>query len=242
MTPIEENSMTESIPVSTPKRTSLVVALTAAALLTAGCANMSEEQKGTAKGAGIGAVVGAAAGVLIGDNKRGAATGAAVGAVGGAIAGNIWSKRMEEKKRALEQQTQGTGIDVAQTANNELKVNVPADSGFATGRSDVRPQLRSVLDTFAAGLDPNMRVRVIGHTDSTGSDAVNDPLSLDRAQSVRDYLAGKGVQAARIETQGRGAREPVSDNTSDAGRAANRRVEIFLREPEQAAAAAQPRS
>lgn len=225
----------------THARTALVAALTAAALL-AGCANMSEEQKGTAKGAGIGAVVGAAAGVLIGDNKRGAATGAAVGAIGGAIAGNIWSKKMEEKKRALEQQTAGTGIDVAQTANNELKVNVPADSGFATGRSDVRPQLRSVLDTFASGLDPSMRVRVIGHTDSTGSDAINDPLSLDRAHSVRDYLAARGVQPARVETVGRGAREPVSDNTSDAGRAANRRVEIFLREPEQAAAATQPRS
>lgn len=219
----------------THARTTLVAALTAAALL-AGCANMSEEQKGTAKGAGIGAVVGAAAGVLIGDNKRGAATGAAIGAVGGAIAGNIWSKKMEEKKRALEQQTQGTGIEVAQTQNNELKVNVPADSGFATGRSDVRPQLRSVLDTFAAGLDPHMRVRVIGHTDSTGSDAINDPLSLDRAHSVRDYLAAKGVQPARVETTGRGSREPLADNTSDAGRAANRRVEIFLREPEQAAA------
>jgi outer membrane protein OmpA-like peptidoglycan-associated protein len=226
----------------TPARSAAIAALTATALLTAGCANMSEEQKGTAKGAGIGAVVGATAGVLIGDNKRAAATGAAVGAVGGAIAGNIWSKKMEEKKRALEQQTQGTGIDVAQTPNNELKVNVPADSGFATGRSDVRPQLRSVLDTFAAGLDPNMRVRVIGHTDSTGSDAINDPLSLDRAQSVRDYLAARGVQPARVETRGRGSKEPVADNSTEAGRAANRRVEIFLREPEQAAAPTQPRS
>jgi len=220
-----------------------LAALTAAAVLSSGCASMDDQQKDTAKGAGIGAVVGAAAGVLIGDNKRGAATGAAVGAIGGAIAGNIWSKKMEEKKRALEQQTQGTGIDVAQTQNNELKVNVPADSGFATGRADVRPQLRGVLDTFASGLDPHMRVRVIGHTDSTGSDAINNPLSLERAQSVRDYLAGRGVQAARIETEGRGSREPVSDNTSDAGRASNRRVEIFLREPEQAASTApQPRS
>ncbi|HEU4460284.1 MAG TPA: OmpA family protein [Methylibium sp.] len=228
---------------STRARPSAWLATVVAGSLLAACANMSEEQKGTAKGAGIGAAVGGVAGVLIGDNKRGAATGAAIGAVGGAIAGNIWSRRMEEKKRALEQQTQGTGIDVAQTPNNELKVNVPADSGFATGRSEVRPQLRSVLDTFAAGLDPNMRVRVIGHTDSTGSDAINDPLSLDRAHSVRDYLAARGVQPARVETAGRGSKEPVADNSSESGRAANRRVEIFLREPEQAAASgAQPRS
>ena len=85
---------------------------------------------------------------------------------------------------------------------------------------------------FAQGLDPTMRVRIVGHTDSTGSDAINDPLSLDRAQSVRDYLVGRGVAASRIETLGRGKREPVADNASDSGRARNRRVEIFLRDPQ----------
>ena len=90
---------------------------------------------------------------------------------------------------------------------------------------------RPVLDQFAQGLDPNMRVRIVGHTDSTGSDAINNPLSIDRAESVRDYLAGKGVAASRVETEGRGSREPVADNGTDAGRAQNRRVEIFLRDP-----------
>ena len=77
-----------------------------------------------------------------------------------------------------------------------------------------------------------MVVRIVGHTDSTGSDAINDPLSLARARTVRDYPEDHGVAATRVETAGRGAREPVADNGSDAGRAKNRRVEILLREPE----------
>jgi outer membrane protein OmpA-like peptidoglycan-associated protein len=88
-----------------------------------------------------------------------------------------------------------------------------------------------VLDQFAQGLDPKMRVRVVGHTDSTGSDAINDPLSVQRATSVRNYLSNRGVDPARTEVQGRGSREPVADNTTEAGRAMNRRVEIFLSEP-----------
>lgn len=219
------------------------IAVAGAIALLAGCANLSERERGTAQGAGAGALAGAVAGVLIGDSKKSAATGAAIGAIGGAIAGNLWSKKMEDKRRALEQSTQGTGIDVSRTPNNELKLNIPADSGFAVGRSAVQPQLRSVLDSFASGLDPAMRVRVVGHTDSSGNDAINNPLSVDRAAAVRDYLAARGVQPARVEIAGRGSYEPIADNASEAGRAANRRVEIFLREPEsQAAAGGAPRS
>lgn len=220
-----------------------ILALTVATLL-AGCENMSEREKGTAKGAGVGAAVGAAAGVLIGDSKKSAATGAAVGAVAGAIGGNLWSKRMEDKKRAMEQSTQGTGVDVTRTADNQLKLNVPSDISFDTGRAAIKPELRNVLDSFASGLagDPTMRMTVIGHTDSTGSDAINNPLSVERAQSVRDYLAARGVSPDRVETAGRGSREPVADNASDAGRARNRRVEILLREPEQVGTAQPPRS
>lgn len=207
----------------------LVVALTLGA-----CANMDERQKDTAKGAGIGAIAGAVIGAAV-DGKSGAAKGAVIGGAAGAIGGNIWSKKMEEKRRAMEQATQGTGVDVTRTADNQLKLNIPSDVSFDTGRSDIKPNLRSVLDSFSSGLgaDATTRIRVIGHTDSTGSDAINNPLSVDRAQSVRDYLAGRGVSPTRIETAGRGSREPVADNGTDAGRAQNRRVEIFLREPEQ---------
>jgi outer membrane protein OmpA-like peptidoglycan-associated protein len=204
------------------------ITLATTALLLAGCQNMSERQQGTAKGAAIGAVAG---GVLSSATGGKAGTGAVVGGALGAIAGNLWSKRMEDKRAAMERATQGTGIDVARTPNNELKVNVPSDFSFDVGRSAVKSDMRPVLDQFAHGLDPSMRVRIVGHTDSTGSDAINNPLSVDRAESVRDYLAARGVAVTRVEVTGRGAREPVADNTSDAGRAQNRRVEIFLREP-----------
>jgi outer membrane protein OmpA-like peptidoglycan-associated protein len=90
-----------------------------------------------------------------------------------------------------------------------------------------------VLDPFASSVrdDPNVRLTIVGHTDSTGSDRINNPLSIERAQSVRDYLAARGVSPQRVEVAGRGSREPVADNGTDAGRARNRRVEIFLREP-----------
>jgi outer membrane protein OmpA-like peptidoglycan-associated protein len=207
---------------------SLSVAGIAVAVLLAGCENMSEREKGTATGAAIGAVSGAVISSATGGK---AATGAVVGGAIGAVAGNLWSKNMEDKKKAMEQSTQGTGIEVARTSNNELKVNVPSDFSFDVGRAAVKPNMRPVLDQFAQGLDPTMRVRVVGHTDATGSDAINNPLSVDRAQSVRDYLVGRGVAAPRIETAGQGSREPVADNATEAGRAKNRRVEIFLREP-----------
>jgi outer membrane protein OmpA-like peptidoglycan-associated protein len=207
---------------------STVAALAAAALLLAGCENMSERQKGTATGAAIGAGLGA---VLSSATGGKAGTGAVVGGAVGAVAGNLWSKRMEDKRAAMEKATAGTGIGVERTAQNELKVNVPSDFSFDVGRAAIKPQMRPVLDQFAQGLDPTMRVRIVGHTDSTGSDAINNPLSVDRAHSVRDYLAGRGVAPTRVETEGRGSREPVADNASDAGRAQNRRVEIYLREP-----------
>jgi outer membrane protein OmpA-like peptidoglycan-associated protein len=200
----------------------------ALALAVSGCETMSEREKGTAQGAALGAIAGA---VLSSATGGKAGTGAVAGAAVGAIAGNLWSKRMEEKQRAMEQATAGTGIEVARTPDNQLKVNVPSDLSFATGRSDLNPSLRPVLDQFAQGLDRTMIVRIVGHTDSTGSDAINDPLSLARARTVRDYLADRGVPEARMEIAGRGSREPVADNASDAGRAKNRRVEIFLREP-----------
>jgi outer membrane protein OmpA-like peptidoglycan-associated protein len=73
-------------------------------------------------------------------------------------------------------------------------------------------------------------VRIIGHTDSTGSDELNDRLSIQRAEATRNYLAARGVNPQRIMVAGRGEREPVADNSTESGRARNRRVEIFLGE------------
>jgi outer membrane protein OmpA-like peptidoglycan-associated protein len=214
-------------------RTGTLAVLTAAALALAGCENMSERERGTAKGAGIGAAAGAVLGGVT-DGRSGAGTGAVLGGAIGAIAGNVWSKRQEDRRRAMEEATKGTGVEVSRTPDNQLKLNVPSDISFDVGSAAIRPELRSVLDQFASSLhnDPSTLLRIIGHTDNTGSDAINDPLSVQRADSVRDYLGDRGVAASRVQTAGRGAREPVANNDSAAGRAQNRRVEILLREPQ----------
>ena len=220
-----------SRPLSRLRAGSGLVALSLA-MLAAGCSTpMSERQRGTAVGAGVGAGVGAVIGSVTGGK---AGQSAVIGGVVGAVAGNLWSKRMEERQKALEQATQGTAVQVARTADNRIRVNIPSDFSFDVGRSAVKPQMRPVLDELARNTDAALRMNVIGYTDSTGSDAVNRPLSLDRAESVRDYLVGRGVTASRIVVDGRGASDPVASNDSESGRAKNRRVEIYLSEPAQA--------
>jgi outer membrane protein OmpA-like peptidoglycan-associated protein len=205
-------------------------AITLAALLATGCAGMSERQKGTATGAGVGAAAGAVLGSATGGK---AGTGAVIGGALGAVIGNVWSKRQEDRRVAMEQATRGTGVEVSRTADNQLKLNIPNDVSFDISSAVIRPEMRQVLDPFAEQLrgDTNARVSIVGHTDSTGSEAVNDPLSVARANSVRDYLVSRGVPASHVQTVGRGEREPVADNATEAGRARNRRVEILLREP-----------
>jgi outer membrane protein OmpA-like peptidoglycan-associated protein len=139
---------------------------------------------------------------------------------------------MEKQKREMEQATRGTGVQVSQTPDNQLKLEVPSDVSFDVGRYDIKPNFTPILGRFAQTLNENpaTTVRIVGHTDSTGSDAINDPLSVNRAASTRNYLTGHGVAAQRIAIDGRGSREPIADNSSDAGRAKNRRVEIFVAE------------
>ncbi|SNR71009.1 Outer membrane protein OmpA [Methylobacillus rhizosphaerae] len=214
------------------KTKTLTISALVATLALGGCANMSETQKGTAKGAAIGAGAGAVVGAIAGKGK-GAAIGAAVGAGAGAIAGNVWSKRMEEQKRQMEEATQGTGVDVTQTEDNQLKLNIPSDISFASGKADIQPNFRTVLDNFVTTLknNPATLVTIIGHTDNTGSDAINDPLSLKRAANTRDYLTARGVAANRFTVDGRGSHEPLVANDTAANKAQNRRVEIFVAEP-----------
>lgn len=212
-------------------KSKLVLSTVAIAVALTGCAGMSDTQRNVGIGAGAGALGGAAIGAATG-NSRTAATGAAIGAGVGALGGYLWSQRMEAQKRQMEQATQGTGIEVSQTANNELKLAIPSDAGFDTGRANIKAQLAGVLDQFSGGLrnNPNAEVRIIGHTDSTGSDAINNPLSVERAASTRDYLVSRGVRTQAIQIDGRGSREPVANNNTEAGRAQNRRVEIYVGE------------
>ena len=207
-----------------------VTAALASALLITGCANtggMSDTTRRTATGAGVGALGGAAIGAIAGGH---AGSGALIGAGVGALGSYIWSKNLEKQKAEMEAATQGTGVGVTQTADNQLKLDIPSDISFDTGRSDIKGNFAPILDRFADGLrnNPNAEVRIIGHTDSTGSDAINDPLSLQRAESTRNYLTSRGVNGARIQVQGMGSRQPVASNSTTEGRSRNRRVEIFV--------------
>ena len=201
----------------------------AVVVLATGCAEMSDTQRRTATGAGVGALAGA---VLSSATGGRAGTGAVVGAGVGALGTYIWSQNMERQKREMEQATQGTGIAVSQTQDNQLKLDIPSDLSFAVGRSAIQSNFAPVLDRFAEGLrnNPNTDVRIIGHTDNTGSDAVNNPLSLDRAASTRNYLTGRGIDGRRIAIEGMGERQPIATNDTAQGRSRNRRVEIFVGE------------
>lgn len=208
------------------------VALASSTLV--GCANMDETQRTTATGAGIGALAGAVIGGLTagGNTGKSAATGAAIGAAVGAGGGYLWSKHMEEQKATMQQATKGSGVSVSQTDDNQLKLDIPSDVSFDSGRYEIKPNLRPILDRFATTLNQNTAtsLRIIGHTDDSGTDAINNPLSINRAAATRDYLVARGVAASRISIDGRGSHEPVADNSSAAGRAKNRRVEIFVAE------------
>jgi outer membrane protein OmpA-like peptidoglycan-associated protein len=207
------------------KRTAIAASLSS--LLLAGCASYEPNKT---RDTGIGAAAGAAIGALAHSSNRthGALAGAAIGALGG----YVWSSQMDKQKRDMEQATRGTGVQVTQTADNQLKLDVPSDISFDVGRAEIKPNFAPILDRFAQTLNENKatRVRIVGHTDSTGTDAINDPLSVNRAASTRSYLASRGIDPARIAIDGRGSREPIADNATEAGRARNRRVEIFVGE------------
>ncbi len=214
-------------------RTPRMLALSLCAVLTVGCAGMTEEQQAAAIGAGVGTLVGVAAAGATGGSGKSTRRGAVIGAGVGALGGYIWSRQMQEQKRAMEEATAGTGVSVVQTPDNRLKLEVPSDISFDTNRADIRPEFQPILDQFATSLTSHTatQVTIVGHTDSTGTDAINDPLSVNRAASTREYLVARGVDPLRIAIDGRGSREPVAENSTVSGRAQNRRVEIYVAEP-----------
>ena len=200
----------------------------AAALTLSGCAtSMTEAQRNTMIGVGVGALTGAAIAKSTGGKAgQGALIGAAVIGTGT----YLWSANMERQRKELEAATQGTGVTVSRTSNNQLLMAIPSDISFDSNSAYIKSQFHPVLNSFVTSLrnNPQTEVIIVGHTDSTGGAHINDPLSLNRANAARDYIFSKNVQGPRIQTEGRGSREPVASNTTAAGRAQNRRIEIFI--------------
>ena len=189
--------------------------------------NPSQQQNKTGRNAAIGAGIGVLAGLLSGDSaterRQHAMVGAGIGALGGAAIGQY----QDRQERALRARTANTGIDVQREGDN-ITLNLPDGITFDFNKATLKPQFYSSLNGVASTLAEYNQtiIEVVGHTDSVGSDAVNDKLSKERADAVAAYLRAQGVQIERIETLGAGKRYPIADNTTDAGRAANRRVEI----------------
>ncbi|AKJ67174.1 membrane protein [Pandoraea thiooxydans] len=206
------------------------LAATLGAALLAGCATQQQNQ--TAVGTGVGAAIGAGLGNLIGGNTTGTLVGAAVGAAAGGAVGYNWTGIKEKLTGA----TQGTGTQISEQPDGSLKVNIPSSISFDTNSAVIKPSFRNVLDQVAQTLNQNPQIvgTVVGHTDSTGNPSYNMTLSRHRAQSVVNYLADRGVARGRLSAEGRGDTQPVADNSTEAGRAKNRRVEIFLRATAQA--------
>lgn len=178
-------------------------------------------------GAVAGGALGAGAGALVGGKRN--RTEAIVGAGIGAIAGGAIGAYMDRQERELRAKTAGTGVEV-ERRGDELLLNLPSGITFDTNSYAIKPQFQSTLNQVAETLANYNQtyVDVYGHTDSTGNDSINLPLSRNRAEAVGNYLSGRGVAAARIGTQGYGASQPIASNATVEGRAQNRRVEIKL--------------
>ena len=201
-----------------------IAVVAASGALLAGCA--TQQQTNTAVGTGAGAAVGAGIGALIG-HGTGAAVGAGIGAVAGGLIGYNWKVVKDDVQRSG---ATSLGIDVVEMPDGSLKVNIPSNVSFDTDKTDLEPALLPVLDSVARSLNqhPELRAKVVGHTDSTGALAHNQTLSVNRARSVTDYLSRQGVAATRLSVEGRGPSDPIGDNATAEGRALNRRVEVYL--------------
>jgi outer membrane protein OmpA-like peptidoglycan-associated protein len=206
----------------------------AAALAVAGCAadgsmgTMGHREMGTLIGAAGGAVVGAMA------YNKNRTKGAVVGAVGGALAGGVVGRYMDDQKRDLEknlsQEIQSGQARIEKLPNDVVRITMTNQTAFDTDSSEIKPGFHSTMDKLA---DVVVRygkttLTVVGHTDNVGSNDYNQKLSERRAHSVASYLESKRVNSMRLALAGKGETQPVTSNTSESGRQANRRVEIYV--------------
>ena len=183
----------------------------------------------TQRGALIGAAAGVVAGLLSGDDATERRQHALIGAGVGGLAGGAIGRYQDKKERALRERMQGTGVDVVREGDH-ITLDMPEAITFAFNSSTLNRNAYAVLDSVAETLreyDQTM-IEVSGHTDSIGSDAYNDKLSRQRAQSVANYLTGRGISGQRLIITGAGERYPIASNDTEACRAENRRVEMTI--------------
>jgi len=214
------------------KANGLMALILSSAIVLSGCSTWNNATKGGLIGGGAGGALGAGVGALIGKSGKSTAIGAAIGTAVGATTGVIIGKKMD-KAAAEAAAIENARVQTVTDANGLKAVKVTFDSGilFASNKSILNASSKTALTKFAKILveNPTMDIAIMGHTDNTGSLELNQNLSQSRAQSVADYLNSKGMTNSQLkEVVGKNYSEPVADNSTKAGRAANRRVEVYM--------------
>jgi outer membrane protein OmpA-like peptidoglycan-associated protein len=204
------------------KFTVALAALTVSTGMT-GCASMNNTERGAAAGAGAGGAIGAVIGRQTGNTARGAIIGAVLGGAAGAVIGRRMDRQAEQLESTLPAaDVERVGEGIAVTFESGVLFPFDSDQVLPAGRENLRQLANRPRDY------PETEVLIVGHTDSQGADDYNLRLSNRRAESARQFLVAQGINGARIRTEGRGESEPVADNSTDAGRAQNRRVEVAI--------------
>lgn len=210
-------------------RSALIVALSGS-LLVAGCTTDPYTGDRKASKAAIGALTGAAVGALAGGSKH-RAQGAAIGA---ALGGGV-GLYMDNQEKKLREQLKASGVGVQKDPNTgAINLIMPSNITFATAQSTILPNFYDTLNSVAKTLKEfdKTTITVAGHTDNVGKDDYNQKLSQSRADAVAQYLSSQGVAGNRINSVGFGKTKPIADNSSEVGRAQNRRVEITINPPD----------
>lgn len=207
----------------------LLIGLTS--ILIVGCTSVDpytgeKKVSSTTKGAVGGAILGAVAGQLAGQNTTSAVTGAIAGAGVGAGVGYYFD-RQEAK---LREELKSTGVGIKRVEEGKLELVMPGNLTFRTASSAINPSSYEVLNSIAKVLSEydETAIEIVGHTDSTGNEKVNSKLSIDRANGVYYYLAGREIPKNRMTALGMGSKSPVASNKTAEGREKNRRVEIRI--------------
>lgn len=204
-----------------------------------GCASDGTQQtegEGEHNRAVTGAILGGIVGGVIANNTGKQSTGKtaagviAGAAVGGAIGHSMDKKEQELRKIAAERDAKA--MQVERLNDDMLRVSVSSEASFDFNKSTLKPEFKPTLNKVAGVLrdDPSLRIRVVGHTDSVGSETYNQQLSEKRARATADYLISQGVSSSQVSVEGRGESEPRASNSTADGRAQNRRVEIYLQQ------------
>lgn len=206
----------------------LVISALAGSMLLTGCQSLQNlEYDKAALGSVAGALLGAAVAYSNADKDK-MAQAAAIGALVGGGAGTF----LDKKEQRLRQELQGTGVDVKRNQDGSINLVMPSVT-FDTNSSNIQAQFQTALNDVAKVLREDntankLAIVIHGHTDSTGNDSINIPLSQNRANSVLNYLAGQGIPSHRMTARGYGATAPVATNDTVTGRQQNRRVEITV--------------